>query len=378
LIKLHQDINNGTYKIGRSIAFVVKKPVQREIFAADFRDRIVHHLIIRKINHLFEKIFIDSSYSCRTGKGTLYGVRDIAEKIRRCSDLGKRECYVLKLDIQSFFMSIDKNILSRMLTQFLKKSYHAADKRIVLHLVKQIVCHTPENHCVRKGHLSEWNGLPCSKSLFWSPRDKGMAIGNLTSQIFANFYLNRLDQYVTQKLGLQEYGRYVDDFVIISGDKKALLAAISHIKTFLQQNLRLILNPHKIYLQTAQKGVKFVGAFIKPRCIYIDTRTKTNLYAKIRQTLPCMARNVSDCLAALPSFCSSVNSYLGFMRYYNTYRLRSLILESLKKTFLQPAILQDTASTTLNIDKIFLPTLQKQNTLHKNNQPSLIRAVLAF
>lgn len=103
LIRLWREINAGTYKIGRSIAFIVKYPVQREVFAADFRDRVVHHLIISKLNDLFEKEFHPDSYSCRSGKGTLYGVRRIQGKMEECSDGFAEDCYILKLDIRSFF-----------------------------------------------------------------------------------------------------------------------------------------------------------------------------------------------------------------------------------------------------------------------------------
>ena len=118
VVRLWREINSGTYKIGRSISFIVKYPVQREIFAADFRDRIVHHLVISKINPLFEKEFIAASYSCRSGKGTLYGVRDVRAMINDCA-VGTGSCYVLRLDIRSFFMSIDKRILCRMAADFI-------------------------------------------------------------------------------------------------------------------------------------------------------------------------------------------------------------------------------------------------------------------
>ena len=111
LIQLCNEINNGIYQIGRSIAFIVNKPVKREIFAADFRDRIVHHLIINKLNHLFEKEFIQDSYGCRINKGTHFGIKRVDTFIRKCSQNYTKDCYVLKLDIQGFFMHINKNIL---------------------------------------------------------------------------------------------------------------------------------------------------------------------------------------------------------------------------------------------------------------------------
>ena len=102
LVQLSEEINSGTYKIGRSIGFIVEKPVKREIFAADFRDRVVHHLVISKINHLFEKQFIYDSFSCRTGKGTHFGIRRVDRFIRQCSKNYTKDCYILKLDLQGF------------------------------------------------------------------------------------------------------------------------------------------------------------------------------------------------------------------------------------------------------------------------------------
>ena len=222
LIKMWREINNGSYKIGRSVAFVVKEPVQREIFAANFRDRVIHHFIINKINHLFEELFIDDSYSCRKGKGTLKAVQSVAQKIKECSDNYSKDCYVLKMDIRSFFMNIDKNVLYKMLYQFLEEKYKASDKEIILKLIKQIIYNNPENNCRIKGKISDWNGLPCHKTLFWSAKHKGLPIGNLTSQIFANFYLDKLDKFITQDLGITHYARYVDDFIIVHHDKDFL------------------------------------------------------------------------------------------------------------------------------------------------------------
>ncbi len=368
LIRLWREINSGKYKVSRSIAFVVKYPVQREVFAADFRDRIVHHLVISRLNGLFEKEFICDSYSCRDGKGTLYGVRRIRSKIEECSAGYTRDCYILKLDIRSFFMSIDKNILYRMLFEFITEKYHAADKYILLRLVKQIVYHNPEDNCVIKGKLSDWNGLPYHKSLFWSSRYCGLPIGNLTSQIFANFYLNRLDKYVTEDLQIKYYGRYVDDFVLIHEDKQVLLAAWKKIGAFLQTQLKLSLHPQKFYLQHYSKGVKFIGAVIKPNRVYIGNRSKNNLYRKIFSMLPRMAQSVGQVLGNLEKFAAGVNSYIGFMRHYNTYNLRLRILQMLDDTFLGEVSELEPNAAKFAVDKNFCKAGQKKRQLRKQRQ----------
>ena len=308
IIKLWHDINSGTYKVNRSIAFVVSEPVKREIFAADFRDRVVHHLVIDKINPLFEADFITDSYSCRSGKGTLFGVKKVLEKIRQCSSFGTKDCYILKLDIRSFFMSINKTILYRRLDSFLCEKYTAPDRDLILRLIRQIIFNSPQDNCHIKGKISDWNGLPCYKSLFWSDDNHGLPIGNLTSQVFANFYLNALDKFITQDLGIKYYGRYVDDFVIIHEDKDFLTSAHQKIARFLSDELKLQLHPQKVYLQHYSKGVRFIGAFIKHDHIIIGKRTKANLYNKIHRLLPEMAQNRQASLSGLPHFNSSINS----------------------------------------------------------------------
>lgn len=368
IIRLWQEINSGKYKIGRSIAFVVQKPVQREVFAADFRDRIVHHLIIDKLNPLFEEYFCEGSYSCRTGKGTLYGVQNIDSAIKNCSRGYTRDCYILKLDIRSFFMSIDKSILYRMLYEFISEKYRQPDQRIILQLVKQIIYYNPEECCVIKGRRSDWNGLPCHKSLFWSSRNCGLPIGNLTSQIFANFYLTALDKFVTENLGFEYYGRYVDDFVLIHTSKEKLIDARHKIDVFLREKLKLTLHPQKFYLQHYSKGVKFIGAVIKPNRIYIGSRTKGNLYNKIYTLLPHLAKGLDQLLDGLIKFSSSINSYIGFMRHYNTYNLRVKILKMLDSTFLGEITEIKPHAQKFAVDKRFLPHGQKQRQLRNQRR----------
>jgi retron-type reverse transcriptase len=155
LIALHEDIHAGIYQPGRSMAFVVEKPVKREIFAADFRDRVVHHLIINKLNPLFEKEFIDDSYACRAGRGTHFGIQRIDRFIRQCSLNYTTDCYVLKLDIQGFFMAIDKRILWAMLRGFIVQHYPHADRDALLSLCHKILTNNPTKNCFIKGRRQQ-------------------------------------------------------------------------------------------------------------------------------------------------------------------------------------------------------------------------------
>lgn len=327
LIELWKEVNSGTYEPGRSIAFVVTEPVQREVFAADFRDRIIHHLIINKLNHLFEEQFIEDSYSCREGKGTLYGINRISEFIRNCSDNYTKDCFILKMDIQSFFMSIDKKILFNELKKFVLTKYDGKDKLLIIELIEKVVFNSPENNCFIKGKKSDWIGLPASKSLFSVKKGKGLPIGNLTSQVFANFYLNFFDKYVKEECGIKYYGRYVDDFVIVHEDKNFLIKLKEKLKAFMMAKLALRIHPRKVYLQHYTKGVKFIGAVVKPNREYIGNRTKGNLYAKISAFNRELKNNPKNAKTILNDLVPSINSYLGFMIHYKTFKIRKKLLE---------------------------------------------------
>ena len=325
LLNLCEEINNGTYTQGRSIAFIVNKPVKREIFAADFRDRIIHHFIINKLNPLFEKQFIYDSYSCRVGKGTLFGIKRVNKFIRQCSCNYTKDAYILKLDIEGFFMHIDKNILFNRLHIFINKKLVESDKELLIELCKKIIFNNPVENCIIKGKKSNWNDLPATKSLFHSPTNCGLPIGNLTSQIFANFYLDSFDHYIKHELQIRYYSRYVDDFVILHNDKEYLKSLIPQLSNFLLSTLQLNLHPKKIYLQHYKKGVIFLGAVIKPYRIYIANRTKGNFYTAIEKQNS-IVKERKPTKEEQVVFISSINSYLGIMKHYKTYKLRKKMI----------------------------------------------------
>ena len=328
LIELCNDINSGRYEVGRSIAFIVTNPVRREVFAADFRDRVVHHFLIKKLNPIFERQFIADSYSCRQGKGTLYGVNRVASFIDSCTCHYTRPAYILKLDIRGFFMHIDKALLANMVCHIVEEQYFGHDKAIVLRLCNQIIFNDPTQNCIIKGNRAEWKPLPPDKSLFRVGQGKGMPIGNLTSQILANVYLDKLDKFVTLTLGFKYYGRYVDDFVIVDTDKEKLHNAIAQIRNFLSDTLELTLHPDKIYFQPASMGVKYIGAYIKPGRIYIANRTKGNCWNAVRRHNE-VAKNHKPSQDEIAAFQSSINSYFGFFCHYRTAR----ITRKVKKSF---------------------------------------------
>ncbi len=275
LLRLANDLWNKTYELSSSICFVSKRPVAREIIAADFRDRVVHHLLYEWIYSIFDRQFIYDSYSCRVGKGTLFGINRAKGFVRAASDDFRKNCYVLRLDISGFFMNINRQILWNQIMEGLEKTHYknVPDKDLANFLIQKFVFDEPLKHARFKGSESDWVTLPKNKSLKNSPPGCGLPIGNLTSQLFGNIYLNSLDHYIKRILKIKSYGRYVDDMVFVHSNKNVLLDVIGEVRNFLSDKLRLTLHPNKIYLQPVSNGFSFLGAFILPWRMYPSRRT---------------------------------------------------------------------------------------------------------
>lgn len=321
LIALRDRINARTYRPGKSMCFVVTRPRYREVFAAAFEDRIVHHWIALRLEPLFEQIFSPRTFNCRKGKGQLYGINILREDVRQCSVNYTQDCYIMKLDLQGFFMSINKKMLASMVDDFVVENYHnEADKDTLRFLCHTVVLHEPEKNCERHSPASYWDYLPPNKSLFTNGEGLGVAIGNLFSQLFANFLLNVLDWYLIKSLGFQYVGRYVDDFYIVDKDKARLLAAVPYIRTLLQL-YGLTLHPYKFYLQHYSKGVQFTGSVVKKDRVYTANHTITNAVMAVRRLN--RAETVPEVLHSV----DSINSYLGCFRHCNEYNTRRKVLQ---------------------------------------------------
>jgi hypothetical protein len=205
-------------------------------------------------------------------------------------------------------------------------------------LLHKTIFHDPTLNCTIRGKKSDWEHLPVNKSLLKSRAHQtslasriGLPIGNLTSQLFSNVYLHALDMFVKNSLKIKFYGRYVDDFIMIHEDKDFLLYAKREIETFLHEDLRLTLHPKKVYLQHVSKGVKFLGAYIKPHRSYAGRRVVSNFKKLIAHSdaLLVPAINETDKKKQekiLTAFRAKINSYLGFMQNFNTYNLRYRLL----------------------------------------------------
>jgi RNA-directed DNA polymerase len=351
LMQLAKDIYERKYSPKPSIAFIIHKPVMREIFAADFTDRIVHHLLYRCIYPVIDHKLINDTYSCRVGKGTSHGINRVNKFIRTCSNNYSKETYILKLDIQAYFMNMQHQIIYEKVLAMLpanKQYYLGISRDTVLYLLRQTIFNPVKKNCRVKGSRNDWNGLPQNKSLFYYPNSTGLPIGNLTSQVFGNIYMNDFDHYVKRELKIDYYGRYVDDMVFVHNDKGYLQSLIPKLSDFLLSTLQLSIHPNKIVLVNANEGIQFLGQIIKPYRNYISNRTKDNFYQAIQRINKIMAEVPEFSWQQLCDIRAVLNSYLGILQHANTFNLRKAMLNKLRKRF------YDFFFVSKNVDKVII------------------------
>lgn len=278
---LRRDMLDRTYQPSRGTAHIIHNPVMREIFAAPFRDRVVHHYIYDSVYDFWDRRFIYDSYSCREGKGTLKGIQRMDYHIRSVSHNYAEKVYILKLDIQGYFMSLPRRELYERAMWGLDRQYagrqDSPSYRMLKFLWHQIIFDDPVRGVQRKGRLSDWDILPANKSLFCQPPGVGIVIGNLTSQLLSNIYLDMLDRFVVYDLGYKHYGRYVDDFYIVVTEPELpqLQRDVRAIEEFLKMK-KLTLHPRKKLLTTAERGVPFLGAMVHQGYILPGERLRRN------------------------------------------------------------------------------------------------------
>lgn len=256
LLDLYEQLLAGTYRPGRSICFVITRPKHREVWAAQFRDRVVHHLLYNHVGAGIEATFIADSCACIPGRGTLYAVERLEAKVRSATQNWSRPCFYLKADLANFFVAIDKRVLDKQLRALIHEPWWQA-------LALQVLWHDPREDYESHGPKWLFNKVPQHKRLAVQVAHLGLPIGNLSSQFFANIYLNALDQFAKHHLRAQHYIRYVDDFVLLHESPQQLNAWLAQIEAFLP-SLGAKLNPTKTILQPVDRGIDFVGHVIKP------------------------------------------------------------------------------------------------------------------
>lgn len=339
LLRLEKRLKTQTYKPGRSICFVVTEPKIREIFAADFEDRIAHHLLVKYLEPIWESKFIYHSYACRKNKGAVRAVLDLKKTLKKRFLFSG---YYLQIDIRAFFMSIDKKILFALIQKKLKNPS-------LLWLTQKIIFHNPIENFFKKGQLELFDLLPRNKSLFHTPPLRGLPIGNLISQFFANVYLNEIDQYIKHTLKAENYFRYVDDMVLLHKNPRQLRAWSDKIDVFLQKKLNLALHPEKTVLKPVKTGINFVGYIVKPQYTLVRNRTvkkfKNKLWKfnqKILTTNPVQPIRLwtPELRLEFQKMLAVINSYYGVFKHADTFKLRRHLYEkhfNILKIYLAPA-----------------------------------------
>lgn len=289
ILSLHRDLRDKTYQHGGYTAFNISDPKPRNIHKAGVRDRLLHHAVYRVLYPYFDGKFIHDSYSCRIGKGTHKAMDRFRTFFWKVSKNNTRTCWVLKYDIRKFFASIDHTVLKNILAK------HIHDKDI-LWLLGQIV-----------DSFESSQNIPTFSRILECP--KGLPLGNLTSQLLVNVYMNEFDQFVKHKLKIKYYIRYADDFVISSSDKETLSKLIRHIQWFISNRLLLSLHPDKVFIKTFASGVDFLGWVHFPDHRVLRTVTKRRMFNKLkRKPNP-----------------NSFSSYVGLLSHGNSFKLKYTI-----------------------------------------------------
>ena len=292
LLELHDDLIAGTYRPGRSICFVVTRPKAREVWAAAFRDRVVHHLMYNHVAPRFYASFIADSCACIPGRGTLYAAKRLESKIRSASENWSKPLFYLKCDLANFFVAIDKAVLRKQLETKITEPWWLA-------LATQILMHDPREDYETRSPAHLFNRVPQHKRLVAQPARLGLPIGNLSSQFFANIYLDALDQFAKHQLRAKHYIRYVDDFVFLHESPQQLNQWLAQVEAFLPR-LGAKLNPTKTILQPVDRGVDFVGHVIKP---WRRTTRKRSLAQALKRTAAAPVEDLRE----------TANSYFGLL-----------------------------------------------------------------
>jgi len=277
ILQLRQELVERTYKHGGYEAFVINDPKTRSIHKALVRDRLLHHAIHRILYPYFDKKFIYDSYSCRVDKGTHRAVNRLRDFGRKVSQNNTRTAWALKCDVRKFFASIRHTVLKNILKRYIEDDD-------ILWLLKEVI---------DSFNIENDTGV-------------GLPLGNLTSQLLINIYMNEFDQFVKHVLKVKYYIRYADDFVILNADKNYLKNLLPRIKVFLNERLKLTLHPNKVSIKTLASGVNFLGWIQFPDHRVLRTTTKRRMLRRLSQ-------NPTE---------ETYNSYLGLIRHGNTQKLR--------------------------------------------------------
>lgn len=279
VLELHHELSTRTYRHGGYRHFKISDPKPRDIHKASVRDRLVHHALYRQLYPFFDRTFSADSYSCRIGKGMHKAMNRFRAFARKVSQNDTRTCWVLKCDIRKFFASIDQQILLSIVQRYVPDAHTVA-------LISNII----------SGFNSGTAG-------------KGLPLGNLTSQLLVNIYMNEFDQFVKHALKARHYARYADDFVVLSHDRNHLAETLSCMKVFLHDTLKLQMHPKKVSIETLASGIDFLGWVHFPDHRVLRTSTKRRMFKA----------------TSGPLKEETVASYRGMLSHGNGHKLSELL-----------------------------------------------------
>ena len=297
IFDLHSDLKSKTYKHGCYKAFKINDPKPRDIHKASVLDRLLHHAIYRILYPYFDTKFIYDSYSCRINKGTHKALDRFKDFFNIVSKNNTKTCWILKCDIRKFFANINHEILKSILEKYI-------DDKDILWLLSQII------DSFETEYKTKNSGTNSAMAEFVPLSSKGLPLGNLTSQLLVNIYMNEFDQFVKRELKVKYYIRYADDFVIFSEDKEFLKNVLIKMEEFLENNLKLKMHPDKVFIKTLYSGVDFLGWVNFPNHRVLRTATKRRMFRNLK---------LNDYKE------ESVNSYLGMLLHGDGYKLGRII-----------------------------------------------------
>lgn len=311
LFKLRWELLTNRYQPYPYTYFIVTDPKTRHVAAPNFRDRVFHHSLVSTIEPLFEKSFITDSYACRKEKGTHYAKARVKNFLQAARSIYGKETplYILQCDISKFFPSISWDILQTLVN---KKIPDPKIKSLVTTIITSHIIYT-RGERVRV--------LP--EPVISSKERRGLPIGNLTSQLFANVYLNHLDHFVKETICARWYGRYMDDFFIIHPDKEFLKQAKEQIRAFLWEELRLTLHPRKSIIQNTKNGVAFVGY----RIFYDHVLIRGNTLRRFQRKYTKRKNQARAGLITQKKLSNIEFSFKGHLQYADTHHLKSFLFD---------------------------------------------------
>ncbi|HQB57251.1 MAG TPA: reverse transcriptase/maturase family protein [Candidatus Paceibacterota bacterium] len=290
IFSLHRDLKSFTYRHSGYAGFYISDPKRRHIHKAQVRDRVLHHAIMSILYPLYEKVFIHNSFSCRIGKGTHKGVEALRSMLYKASKNNTRNVYILKCDIEKFFDSISHEILLSVLSSRIK------DQELMNLLVEVVGSFTSD-----RSTLFDRCGVP---------------IGNLTSQLFANVYMDVFDQFIKHDLKVKYYARYTDDFVIVSESKEYLVQLLPQIRSFLKEKLKIQIHPKKITITKFGRGIDYLGYVLFPHFTLVRKRTQKRALRKINEKILLYKKEE----ISKDKVHATLMSYLGVLFHADTFR----------------------------------------------------------